>query len=87
MANFNSKRIYLAIFSPQWYLSGPPHHDKGWNKLLVIADVPLEPDSSVRDLDGRFTFELVLVEIQRIRDGGPPVPVVEHKLVAEAHWY
>ena len=28
---------------------------------------------------------LVLVEIQRIRDGCPPIPVVEHKLVAEAH--
>ena len=30
---------------------------------------------------------LVLVEIQRIRDGCPPILVVEHKLVAEVLKY
>ena len=31
--------------------------------------------------------ELVLVEIQYIRDGRRPIPIFEHKLVAGAHRY
>ena len=30
---------------------------------------------------------LVLVEIQRIRDGRLPIPIFEHKLIAGAHQY
>ena len=32
-----------------------------------------------------LVVELVLFEIQYIRDGRPPIPIFEHKLVAEAH--
>ena len=34
-----------------------------------------------------LVVELVLVEIQHNHDGCSPNPVVEHKLVAEVHWY
>ena len=30
---------------------------------------------------------IVLVEIQYIRDGRPPIPIFEHKLDVEAHRY
>ena len=34
-----------------------------------------------------LVLELVLVEIQRIRDRRSPIPVVEYKFVAEAHQF
>ena len=34
-----------------------------------------------------LVVELVLVEVQGIRDGRPPIPILEHKLVAKALRY
>ena len=33
----------------------------------------------------RLAVEIVLFEIQYIRDGRPAIPIFEHKLVAEGH--
>ena len=42
---------------------------------------------AVLELSSFLVVGIVLFEIQKIRDGRPPIPLFEHQLIAEAHRY
>ena len=55
--------------------------------LELSSFLPSRENSVPESLEALFPSQkiLLVVEIQKIRDGRPPIPIFEHKLVAEAH--
>ena len=76
-------REFLLIFALRLRQLVVPELSPHFSHLVHISNEFLEVLSL--SCPTLLVVEIVLFEIQHLRDGRSPNPVIEHKLVAEAH--